>query len=140
IDDLMNAPVERLAQVEGIGQERAESIHRFFQSTAGRKAIEELRSLGLKLTEDARPKPTSADGTPLAGKTFVVTGTLSRFSREKIEGRTKHRGGKPVGSVPKKKDYVIAGKKAGSKLEKARQLGVSVLSEKAFKNLMGGAG
>jgi DNA ligase (NAD+) len=140
MEELMNAPVERLAQVEGIGQERAGSIHRFFQSTTGRKSIEELRGLGLKLTEEARPTLKTGDSTSLAGKTFVVTGTLSRFSRDEIEDRIKQLGGKAVGSVSKKTDYVIAGEKAGSKLEKARQLGVTVLSEEAFENLIAGSG
>jgi DNA ligase (NAD+) len=137
IDDLMSASVERLAQVEGIGQERAESIHRFFQSEAGRKTIDELRSLGLKLTEDRRPAPLTKDGQPLLGKVFVVTGTLSRYGREEIEALIKQLGGKAVGSVSKKTDYVVAGEKAGSKLDKAKQLGVPVLSEEAFEKLIG---
>jgi DNA ligase (NAD+) len=137
IDDLMNAPVERLAQVEGIGPERAESIHQFFQSTGGRKTMGELRSLGLKLTEDACPAPAAAGGTPLMGKTIVVTGTLVHYSREEIEQRIKELGGKATGTVSKKTDYVIAGEKAGSKLDKARQLGVPVLSEEEFDKLVG---
>jgi DNA ligase (NAD+) len=138
IDDLMNAPAERLARVEGIGQERAESIHRFFQSTGGRKTIEELRSLGFKLTEDARPVPTAAGGTPFMGKIIVVTGTLTRYSREEIEKRIKQLGGKATGTVSKKTDYVVAGEKAGGKLHKARQLGVPVLSEAEFEQLVSG--
>lgn len=137
IDDLMNASVERLAQVEGIGQERAESIHRFFQSAAGRKTIQELRSLGVKLTEDVRPAPAAAGGKGLTGKTFVVTGTLSRYGREEIEELIKKLGGKATSSVSKKTDYVVAGEKAGSKLDKARQLGVPVLSEEEFEKLIG---
>jgi DNA ligase (NAD+) len=136
MDSLMNASAERLAQVEGIGQERAESIHKFFQSTAGRKTIEELRSLGLKLTEDARPTPAQVGGADLTGKTFVVTGTLTHFSREEIEGLIKQLGGKATGSVSKKTDYVIAGEKAGSKLDKAKELGVSILTEDEFKALI----
>jgi DNA ligase (NAD+) len=136
MDDLMNASVERLAQVQGIGQERAESLHRFFQSTAGRKTIEELRSLGLKLTEDARPAPAAAGGGHLTGKTFVVTGTLSRYGRDEIEALIKKLGGKATASVSKKTDYVVAGEKAGSKLDKARKLGVPVLSEEEFEKLI----
>jgi DNA ligase (NAD+) len=138
IDTLMEAPVERLAQVGGIGQERAESIHRFFRSAAGRQTIEELRSLGLKLTEDARPAIASGGGTPLTGKTFVITGTLSRYSREEIENFIKKLGGKTTASVSKKTDYVVSGDKAGSKLDKARQLGVQVLSEEDFEKLVSG--
>jgi DNA ligase (NAD+) len=135
IDALMNASVERLAQVEGIGQERAESIHRFFRSTAGRKTIDELRSLGLKLTEETRPPPAGKDDKRLAGKVFVVTGTLSRYGRQEIEDLIEKLGGKATGTVSKKTDYVVAGEKAGSKLDKARQLGVPVLSEEEFEKL-----
>src|SRR5262249_36435730 len=127
---------ERLAQIEGIAQERAESIHRFFQSAAGRKTIEELRTLGLKLTEDSRPAPSAVRGRRLTGKVFVVTGTLSRYGREEIEALIKKLGGKATGSVSKKTDYVVAGEKAGSKLAKAKELGVPVLSEEEFEKLI----
>jgi DNA ligase (NAD+) len=138
IDDLMKASAARLAQVEGIGQERAESIHKFFQSAVGRQTIEELRNLGVKMSEDARPQP-AGDGSDLTGKTFVITGTLQRHSREEIEDLIKQRGGKATGSVSKKTDYVVAGDKPGSKLEKARQLGVPVLTEEQFEKLIGHA-
>ncbi|HMC90242.1 MAG TPA: NAD-dependent DNA ligase LigA [Gemmataceae bacterium] len=137
IDQLMSASVERLAQVEGIGQERAESIHKFFQSMAGKKAVEDLRELGVKLTEDARPTPAQVGGEDLTGKTFVVTGTLARYSREEIEDLIKKLGGKATGSVSKKTDYVVAGEKAGSKLDKANELGVQVLTEEEFDKLIG---
>ncbi len=136
IDDLMNASAERLAQVDGIGPVLAESIARFFHSSAGRKVIEDLRAHGVKLTEDRKRKP-KAGRTDLTGKTFVVTGTLSRYSREDIERLIKDLGGKATGSVSKKTDYVVAGDKAGSKLEKARQLGVAVLTEQEFDVLIG---
>jgi DNA ligase (NAD+) len=137
IDDLMNSSAERLARVEGIGPERAESIHAFFHSTAGKKTVAELRDMGVKLTEDARPTRAASGGANLAGKTFVVTGTLARYSREEIEGLIKQLGGKATGSVSKKTDYVIAGEKAGSKLDKALQLGVPVLNEEQFDQLIG---
>jgi DNA ligase (NAD+) len=137
IDDLMSASAERLAQVEGIGPERGDSIHRFFHSTAGTAVIEDLRGLGVKLTEDARPALAKAGGTALAGRTFVVTGTLGRYSRDEAENLIKKLGGKATGSVSKKTDYVVAGDKAGSKLDKARQLGVPVLTEEEFEKLIG---
>jgi DNA ligase (NAD+) len=137
IDDLMHASVERLAQVEGIGQERADSIHRFFANPVGRKTIEELRGLGLKMAEDAHPAPADVGDAQLTGKVFVVTGTLARHSREEIESLIKQLGGKTTGSVSKKTDYVVAGDKAGSKLDKAKQLGVPVLSEEEFEKLIG---
>jgi DNA ligase (NAD+) len=136
IDDLMNASAERLAQVEGIGPERGETIHGFFQTDAGRKMIEDLRALGLKLTEDAVAKP-AAGSNAIAGKTFVVTGTLEHYSREEIEALIKNQGGKAAASVSKKTDYVIAGEKAGSKLDKAKQLGIAVLTEQEFDRLIG---
>src|SRR5207249_3559512 len=101
IDDLMSASIERLSQVEGFGPERAQRIHQFFHSEAGRKAIGELRELGLKLTEDARPAA-KAGGPKLAGKTIVVTGSLTRYSREGIEELIRQLGGKPAASVSKK--------------------------------------
>jgi DNA ligase (NAD+) len=134
VDDLEKASAERLAQIEGIGPERAESIHQFFHSATGRKMIDDLRSLGIKLTEDAKPR---AKGGGLAGKTFIVTGTLQKYGREEIEGLIKQLGGKAAGSVSKKTDYVVAGEKAGSKLDKARELGVKVLTEDEFEKLIG---
>ena len=94
---------------------RAESIHRFFQAAPSRKLIADLRDLGVKLTEDAKPKPAEAGGSNLTGKTVVVTGTLAHYSREEIEALIKQLGGKATGSVSKKTDYVVAGEKAGSK-------------------------
>jgi DNA ligase (NAD+) len=136
IDSLMNASEEKLANVSGIGPILAESVHAYFQSTAGRKTIEDLRSLGLKLTEPARPAPAARGGTDLAGKTFVVTGTLEHYSREEIEGLIKSLGGKPTGSVSKNTDFVIAGDKAGSKREKALALGVKILTENDFQKMI----
>jgi DNA ligase (NAD+) len=137
IDDLLNASEERLAQINGIGPVMAEGIHDYFESTEGRKTIEDLRSHGVKLTEDRKPGPARAGGTDLTGKTFVVTGTLERYSREEVERLIKDLGGKATGSVSKNTDYLIAGEKAGSKLAKARSLGVPVLTEAEFDKLIG---
>ncbi len=136
MDELEKASKDRLAQIEGIGPERAESIQQFFQSKSGKKLIDDLRSLGVRLTEEARPKPKRGAGGDLAGKTFVVTGTLEKYSREEIEDLIKQLGGKATGSVSKKTDYVVAGEKAGSKLDKARELGVKVLSEEEFDRMI----
>jgi DNA ligase (NAD+) len=133
IDEILAAPKERLAAVKGFGPERAESIYRFFHSPDGEQLVRELRELGVKLTEDAKPK---AAGTDLTGKTFVVTGTLKNYERDEIEEVIKRLGGKATGSVSKKTDYVVAGEKAGSKLDKARALGVAVLSEEEFEKLV----
>jgi DNA ligase (NAD+) len=127
---------ESLAEVEEIGPVIAHSVHAFFSSEIGRGIVDELRLLGLNFGE---PVPTSAEPAAegaLAGKTVVVTGTLQRFGREEIKQLIHQHGGNPSGSVSRKTDYVVAGEKAGSKLEKARELGVSVLSEDEFLALI----
>jgi DNA ligase (NAD+) len=134
IDALLAAPQAELAEVKGLGPERAESVYKFLHDADGEKLIKDLRDLGVKLTETPRVKPAGAD---LTGKTFVVTGTLEKYSRDEIEGLIKQLGGKASGSVSKKTDYVVAGENAGSKLEKARGLGVAVLSEKEFEEMVG---
>jgi DNA ligase (NAD+) len=136
MNELVNASADRLTRVPGIGPERAESIHKFFHSETGRKVIDDLRRQGIKLAEEPRPKPSSSSGADLTGKTLVVTGTLARYSREEIEALIKNLGGKATGSVSKKTDYVVAGEKAGSKLDKARELGVPVLTEDEFVKLI----
>jgi DNA ligase (NAD+) len=132
----MHASLERLSQVEGIGPVIAESVYEFFHSVSGRKLVEELAELGVKLTEKPRARPAGA--ADLTGKTFVVTGTLEKYSRDQIEALIKQLGGKAAGSVSKKTDYLIAGAKAGSKLDKARELGVKVITEAEFEQLMAG--
>jgi NAD-dependent DNA ligase len=133
IDDLLAASKEKLAKIKGFGPVRAESVHDFLHSTDGQKLFKELRELGLKLTEDAKP---SAAGAALAGKTFVVTGTLQKYSREEIEERIKSFGGKATGSVSSKTDYVIAGEAAGSKLDKAKELGIKIITEDDFETMV----
>ena len=137
IDALMEASTDRLAQVNGIGPILAESIHAYFHGPAGRKTIGELRELGLKLTEDARPAPAASAGADLTGKSIVVTGTLKNYEREEIEGLIRKLGGKPAGSVSKNTAFVVAGDKAGSKLTKAEVLGVKVITEEEFDQLIG---
>ncbi len=134
LDALLAAPLERLALVKGIGPTRAENVYNFFHSPDGEQLVQELRDLGLKLTEDAPVKPAGAD---LTGKAFVVTGTLEHYSRDEIEGLIKQLGGKVSASVSKKTDYVVAGDKAGSKLAKAQELGIAVLSEADFTKRIG---
>ncbi|MBV9121913.1 MAG: NAD-dependent DNA ligase LigA [Planctomycetes bacterium] len=136
IDSLLEASVERLNQVAGIGPVVADSVYQFFHGEAGRQTVEELRALGVKLEEDRASRPRQGKDALLQGKTLVVTGTLSHFDREEIEGLIKKLGGKAAGSVSKKTDYVIAGTKAGSKLDKARELGVPVLTEEEFEKMI----
>ena len=135
IDELMAAHEERLAHVSGVGPVLAESVFKFFHSADGKKVIEDMKSLGVKLTEDRKPIPKG--GTDLNGKTFVVTGTLEHFSREEVEKLIKQLGGKVTGSVSKKTNYVVVGENAGSKLDKARELGVETINEAQFEKLIG---
>jgi DNA ligase (NAD+) len=135
IEELQKATPDRLQQCRGIGPERAESISKYFHSPVGQKIIKELREVGVKLTEDKKVR-----GTQLAGKTLVVTGTLVKYKREEIEDLIKSLGGKAAGSVSKKTDYVVAGEEAGSKLAKAKELGVPVLTEDEFDKLIGKGG
>jgi DNA ligase (NAD+) len=134
MDGLMAASEERLAQVKDFGPVRAKNTFTFLHSSANQKLIAELKKLGLKLTEETRHAPVASS---LAGKTVVVTGTLKNFSRKEIEDLIKELGGKAAGSVSKKTDFVVAGEEAGSKLEKAKELGVKVLTEEEFQKLIG---
>src|SRR5262249_40819030 len=140
IDALEDATEERLSQVEGIGPERAKAIRGYFQLPATRDMIEDFRELGVKLTEvrrDVAKSARAAGGVSLSGKTLVVTGTLQRYERKEIEDLIKSLGGKATGSVSKKTDYVVAGAEAGSKLDKAQELGVPVLTEGEVAKLIG---
>ncbi|HZV06480.1 MAG TPA: NAD-dependent DNA ligase LigA [Gemmataceae bacterium] len=133
IDALQSASKEELAGVKGFGPRRAESVYNFLHGP-GKQIIQDLRDAGVKLTEDVKPKVTSG---PLTGKTVVVTGTLQNYSRKEIEDIIALHGGKATSSVSKKTNYVVAGDEAGSKLDKARQLGVKVLTEDEFEKLIG---
>jgi DNA ligase (NAD+) len=140
IDALMNATEERLLLVEGVGPERARAIREYFQLEATRNMVADFKELGLKLTEEKRDvgsAAAAAGGVSLTGKTFVVTGTLPTYERADVEALIKSLGGKVAGSVSKKTDYVVAGEKAGSKLDKAKELGVPVLTEAEFNELIG---
>jgi DNA ligase (NAD+) len=134
-DELTQATEERLNEIKGIGPVLAKSVHDYCHSASGRKTFEELNELGVKLTQDVRARP--AGSKDLTGKTFVVTGTLKTYSREEIEALVKSLGGKASGSVSKKTDYLVAGENAGSKLARAKELGVAVLTEEEFDKLIG---
>jgi DNA ligase (NAD+) len=138
IDLLMAASVEDLSSVDEIGQIIAESVYQFLHDDYGQKVIEDLKHVGVKLTEDIGPAVENQAAGVFAGKTLVVTGTLVKFKRDDIEGIIERHGGRAASSVSKNTDFVIAGEKAGSKLEKAQQLGVRVISEDEFEQLLGG--
>ncbi len=128
LGQLMQAKQEELAEIEQIGPVIAKSIHDYF--TKWRKRTEDL----LKYLNPQTEKATSSK--KLAGKTFVVTGTLENFSRAKIEQTIKQHGGKVSSNVSKNTDYVLAGAEAGSKLDKALKLGVKVINEKQFMAML----
>ena len=136
--ELMTQPEEALAEVEEIGPVIAHSVHAFFASNVGRSIVEELRTFQLNL---GKPVPkTEDDGAAkvLAGKTIVVTGTLEHFTRDGVKEKIHQLGGKAAGSVSKKTDYVVIGEKPGSKLTKAQQLGIPVLTEEEFLKMIEG--
>ncbi|MEX0736860.1 MAG: NAD-dependent DNA ligase LigA [Bacteroidota bacterium] len=133
IDQLMEAPKEELEQVQGIGPRIAESIARFFSESHNKKIVQKLREAKVQLEEKQKKEGNNAS---LAGKTFVLTGTLAGFSREEARQKIEAMGGKVTSSVSKKTDYVVVGEEAGSKLDKARELGVQTLDEKAFVRLV----
>ncbi len=144
LDALMTADAEQLQAVEGIGGIVADSIVTFFDQAENRAEIEALRQLGLpmELTEEeratrhAREEKRTASDNPIAGKTFVLTGTLETLTRTDAQKRIEDAGGKVSGSVSKKTHYVVAGADAGSKLEKAESLGVPVLDEKQLLEML----
>jgi DNA ligase (NAD+) len=137
IDALMNADVDRLNAINGVGPIMAQAIHDYFHDKYNRTVIDELGTLGLKLAQDKRPAPAATGGVDFTGKTFVVTGTLDNYEREEIESLIRSLGGKASGSVSKNTSYLVAGAKAGSKLERAKALGVKILSEADFNKLIG---
>lgn len=134
IDALMTASVEELQRIPDVGEVVGRSIHEFFAQPANRDVIERLRSSGLQLRSDDYGKRMSEDSR-IAGTTWVITGTLSQ-PREDVAELIVARGGKVSGSVSKKTNFVLAGEDAGSKLDKAKKLGVRVLSEPEFRSLM----
>ncbi|MFO0942002.1 MAG: NAD-dependent DNA ligase LigA [Pirellulales bacterium] len=138
IENLQKATVDDLASTEEIGQIIAESVYDFLQSENGQLTLRGLAGAGVKLSEDAPSQAEAATttGSPIAGKTFVVTGTLVKYKRDEIESLIEKLGGRASGSVSKNTDFLVAGESAGSKLDKANQLGVKVLSEDEFLQLV----
>ena len=141
IDALVEAPLDKIATLKedgalaGIGDEIANSLHTFLHSREGQRVIRELRDAGVKLDVE-KATSTGAAGSTLAGKTLVVTGTLHKYKREEIESLIVQHGGHAASSVSKKTDFLVAGEKAGSKLDKARSLNIRVISEAEFDELI----
>jgi DNA ligase (NAD+) len=136
LDALMDASEEQLLQVRDVGPIVARSIRTFFDQPHNREVVEQLRAAGVTWEEhdgavaDESPKP-------LAGRTLVLTGTLPTLGREEAKALIEAAGGKVSGSVSKKTHYVVAGEEAGSKLDRARELGVAVLDEAELRELLG---
>ncbi len=133
LDAIMDASVEQLLQVPDIGPVVAQSIRTFFEQPHNREVVEQLRACGLHWPQGA---PSPAAQLPLAGKTFVLTGTLPTLSRDEAKALLEAAGAKVAGSVSRKTDYVVAGAEAGSKLDKARELGVAVLDEDGLRAML----
>jgi DNA ligase (NAD+) len=132
MEDLMSAGEAQLEEVNEVGPRIAQSIREFFEEPRNRELVKRLHLAGLSFTGKKKHR-----GTQLAGKTFVLTGTLAHYSRAEAKQLIEDAGGRVSGSVSKKTDYVVAGTEAGSKLEKAKELEVKVLAEKDLKNLVG---
>ena len=131
IDSLMNADEESLADVEGVGAVIAGSVHEFFRNEENVKMIETFRAMGFTMSSEKK----NVIG-KFEGKTFVFTGGLSSMTRDEAGEKVKALGGRVASSVSKKTDYVVAGEKAGSKLSKAESLGVKILSEDEFTEMI----
>jgi DNA ligase (NAD+) len=125
LDALIDADEETLQQAEEVGPKVSQSIGQFFHESHNRELVERLRKAGLTFEHAVRKK----SGGPLAGKTFVITGTLPTIARDEAKTRIESAGGKVTGSVSKKTDYLVAGADPGSKLDKANSLGVPVIGE-----------
>ena len=135
IDALMHASADELAQIEDVGTVTALSICEFLHSDAGRRVVDELKQASVNLTAPSRVSTQAADS-PFAGKTIAITGTLEHFGRKELADRLINLGAKVGGSVSQKTDLVIAGEKAGSKLDKAQELGVEVWDEQQLLQVL----
>jgi len=131
LEALMRAEVEELQDIDQIGPTIAESVYEYFRDPEHRAVVQELLEAGLK-PEPSRKRSRGS----LAGRTVVVTGTLKNFTRQQVQQAIKDAGGKPSSAVSGKTDFVLAGENPGSKLEKARKLGVKVIDEQQFLKMI----
>jgi DNA ligase (NAD+) len=132
--DLSRLSIDELKQLEDVGEKVAGSIYQFFSNPDNISMLEKLESGGLQLKNIQKEKP---GGGSLTGKTFLFTGTLSRFKRSEAESLVEEKGGSVLGSVSSKLNYLVVGEDAGSKLEKAKKIpGIRILSEEEFQDLM----
>jgi DNA ligase (NAD+) len=134
LDSIMDATAEQLLEVADVGPVVATSLRTFFDQPHNREVVEQLRACGLSWTEG---EPAVQAPKPLSGKTFVITGTLPTLGRDQAKDLLEAAGAKVAGSVSKKTDYLLAGTDAGSKLDKAKELGVTVIDEAQMQELLG---
>ncbi len=134
METLRQASVEELSEVAEVGPAIAKSVHDFLHSEQGTRTIDDLASLGVSMEAPKKAKSTASG--PLTDKTIVVTGTLVKYKRDEIEELIQRNGGRAASSVSKKTDFVVAGADAGTKLAKAKELGVRVISEDEFETLI----
>jgi len=132
MDKLMSANVEVLSNINEIGPIIAQSVYDYLHSKLGSETITDLKNLGVNMKSTTR----EVGSKKLEGMTVVVTGTLKNYSREKIEETIALHGGRAVASVSKNTDFVILGENPGSKMAKARELGVRVINEEEFQNML----
>ena len=135
LDKIASADEDELQKAEEVGPKVSRSIHQFFEEKHNHALIEKLRAAGFSFTHAVKKR----EGGPLAGKTLVLTGTLPNLARDEAKLRIEAAGGKVAGSVSKKTNYVVAGEEAGSKLDKARELGVEVIDEARLLAMIGDA-
>jgi len=135
LDAIMSASEAQLLEVADVGPIVAKSLRTFFDQAHNREVVEQLRACGVTWPEGP---PAERTPTPLSGKTFVLTGTLPTLGREEAKALIETAGGKVAGSVSKKTSYVVAGAEPGSKLDKAQELGITVLDEAGLQALLEG--
>lgn len=134
MEALMSATEQEIAAIDEVGEVIASSVHQFLASENGKELIEQLRQAGVRLADAI--EPSGLGGQKFSGMTFVVTGKLEKYTRDEIHRMIESQAGKPSSSISSKTTYLVAGGKTGSKLEKAKSLGVRVLSEADFERLL----
>jgi DNA ligase (NAD+) len=133
IDAIMSATPEQIAQIEGVGEVIARSVHDFFAQPGNRTVLDKLRKAGVRMADEGVASP--AEG-PLTGKTFVLTGTLPTLTREEATDFIERAGGKVTSTVSKKTSYVVAGEGPGSKFDKAKEVGVTIIGEAELRAMV----
>jgi DNA ligase (NAD+) len=131
LEALTSADQEELAEIDQIGPVMAESVYDYFRNEKNSEIIQQMLAAGVNPEQHQAKRSGN-----LTGKTIVVTGTLKKFSRQQVQQTIRQAGGKPAGSVSKKTDFVLAGENAGSKLDKANKLGVEIINEEQFMEMI----